>query len=77
MNSVTRTLQELAISYIWKSILRNISEWLFQNFIGLLLSMSNVNADSDVEIIISGNKPSVLLNKVFIKKIQYRIILHL
>ena len=41
------------------------------------LSMLNVNGDCDVEIIISGNKPPVLLNEVFIKKIQYRTILHL
>ena len=38
-----------------------------------ILSMSNVNAGCDVEIIISGSKPSVLLYEVFIKKIQYRI----
>ena len=41
------------------------------------LNMSNVNCDCDVEIIISGNKPPVLLNEVFIKKIRHRIILHL
>ena len=41
------------------------------------LSMSNVNDDCDVEIIISWNKPPALLNEVFVKKIQYRIILHL
>ena len=38
------------------------------------LSMSNVNADCNVEIIISGIKLPVLLNEVFIKNIQYRII---
>ena len=38
-----------------------------------ILSVSNVNAGCDVEIIISGSKPSVLLYEVFIKKIQYRI----
>ena len=36
----------------------------------------HVNTDSDVDIIISRNKPPVLLIDVFIKKIQYRIILH-
>ena len=35
------------------------------------LSMSNVNADCDVEIIISWNKPPAVLNEVFIKEIQY------
>ena len=37
----------------------------------------HVNADCGVEIIISKNKSFLLLNEVFIKKIQYRIILHL
>ena len=41
------------------------------------LSMSDVNADCDVEIVISENYPPVLLYETFIKKIQYRIILHL
>ena len=41
------------------------------------LSMSDVNADCDVEIVISGNYPPVLLNETFIKKVQYRITLHL
>ena len=40
------------------------------------LSMSNVKANCDVEIIISGNKPPALFNEVFIKKIQYGVIFH-
>ena len=37
----------------------------------------HINADCDVDIIISGSKPPVLSKEVFIMKIQYRIILHL
>ena len=37
----------------------------------------HINADCDVDIIISGNKPPVLSKYVLIMKIQYRIILQL
>ena len=37
---------------------------------------SHVNAHCDIKIIISGNKPLVLLNGDFMKKIPYRFILH-
>ena len=47
------------------------------NSIISLRCFKHVNADCDVEIIISGNKSLILLNEGFIKNIQYKIILHL